>query len=95
MGVRKWLFATIALKIVDVVSTWYIINNHGIQAESNPIVSDMMQVYGIEPALLINTAIYSMLMLVLYRFKQSMLLVVSVGVMSSIILSNILTILGY
>lgn len=96
MGAPKWLFrSAIFLKVLDVVTTYYLVYHYGARVESNPFVYDMMWAYGHMVGLTINAGIYSLLMYLLYAYKRHKLLMIAVGFMTLVVCTNILNILSY
>ena len=72
-----WFVLSLFYKLVDVVSTLYIISHSGIGAEDNPIVHGMLRAYGPVFGLIINAAIFSLLMWALHKHREKTLLKVA------------------
>jgi uncharacterized protein DUF5658 len=90
MGALKWLLGTtLALKIADVTSTYYLVNRHGAHLESNPFMYDMIQAYGLGWTCLISMLIYSALMFILYKYERRNLLMIATAFMSLVVLINL------
>ena len=89
MGVLKWLFGTtIALKIADIATTYYLVSRYGAHVESNPFMYDMIGTYGLGWACAVSMLIYSMLMYVLYKYKRQNLMTVAAIFMLLVVLVN-------
>jgi hypothetical protein len=90
MGVLKWLLGTtLALKIVDIVTTYYLVYLYSITIESNPLIYDMIQAYGLGYACFINMFIYSILVYLLYKYQRRNLLIITIIFMSLVVFTNI------
>lgn len=92
-ALKQWLFYGIGYKILDIITTFYLIHNHGLDAESNPFTVNMVYAYGVIPGLVLNGVIVSMLFCVLYKHKRKKLLVISTLIMIFIVMVNVATIL--
>jgi hypothetical protein len=87
MDASKWLALSILAKIGDVVTTYVALTSH-LAREVNPLVVMMMDAYGLVPALLAAFAIYSALMVVLYKFERKVYLKIVTVIMLMVVLSN-------
>lgn len=94
MGVLKqWFVASIGYKLLDVITTIYLIHHRGLDIESNPFAVNMVYAYGATPGLILNGAIVSMLLYALYKHKRKKLLIISTLMLMFIVMTNIATIL--
>lgn len=93
VALKTWFFCAIGYKILDVITTLYLVTTHGREIESNPFAHDMMYAYGVIPGLIINGVIVCMLLGVLYKYKKIGLLVIATFLLMIPILLNTITIL--
>jgi len=77
MTIKAWLSFAIFYKMVDIISTLYLIATRDLSIEANPFVRGMLWAYGPITALVMNALIFSLLMLVLYKHNEKGLLIIS------------------
>lgn len=77
MSIGKWFGFALIGKTLDLLTTFYLVNLHGIGVESNPLTANMLSAYGIVPGLIVNGSIYSLLVLILFFYKRKKLLMVA------------------
>ena len=92
MSLRLWLGINLILKILDVGTTWYFLNEFGRVLESNPFFSNMIDVYGTIPGLTISGIVHTALVLLMYKYEREDLLRLAAFITAIIPISNILTI---
>lgn len=93
MAPRLWFLLSVFYKCLDILTTSYIVSTKGVEAESNPLVASMMHAYGPIMGLLINAAIFCLLMWILYKHQRVKLLQVSTIAMMTVVSINVTTIL--
>lgn len=74
VSLRKWLGLNILAKVLDLVTTFYLVSLYGPTIESNPLTANMIYAYGPGWGLIINGSIHVMLILLLYVYKRERLL---------------------
>lgn len=77
--VKKWflirlLIVNIIIKLMDVMSTLYVIYLYGPEIEFNPFTANMIYAYGPQLGLAVNFCIHSMLIFLLYLYGRKQLL---------------------
>lgn len=87
MDANKWLALSILAKLGDVVTTYVALTNE-LAREVNPIVATMMDTYGLVPALSVSFVVYTLLMVILYKFERKAYLKIAAVVMLMVVLSN-------
>lgn len=87
MDANNWLALSILAKLGDVVTTYLALTNDWAR-EVNPIVVTMMNTYGLVPALSVSFVIYTLLMVVLYKFERKAYLKIATVIMLMVVLSN-------
>lgn len=93
-ALKTWLCCGIGYKVLDVLTTLYLVTTKGKVVESNPFAADMMNVYGVVPGLILNGAIACMLLFVLHKYRQKGLLIIATVLLMIPVLFNTLKILG-
>jgi hypothetical protein len=94
VALKEWLFFGVGYKLLDIVTTLYLISDHGPEVESNPFTANMMYAYGTAPGLILNGVIVSVLLYALYKHKRKKLLIISTMMMMLVVLVNTITILA-
>ena len=93
MSLRKWLYANIFVKLLDLITTFYLVHTYGVTVESQPFTADMITAYGLTLGLAINGSVHLMLIGVLYKFKRRGLLKVAAMLTALFPLTNFITII--
>lgn len=83
------LQTNLLLKLLDIISTFYIVSQHGPKAEQNPLVYNMIWAYGLSFGLILNGVIYALLVSLLYSFKRTGLQLIVCFLMSLVVLANV------
>jgi len=94
-ALKRWLFFSVGAKVLDIITTLYLVRRDGPKVESHPFTADMIYAYGTVPGLLLNGAIVSMLFWVLYKYQRKDLLVISTALMMAIVLVNLVNIVMF
>ena len=92
-ALKFWFGTSLAYKVLDIITTMYLVYTRGLNAESNPFARDMLLAYGTTPGLLLNGAIVGMLLYVLYKHRRTKLLMVSTFMMMLVTAINTMTVL--
>lgn len=87
---KALLYINIVLKLLDVGLTTYIINTWGIMAESNVLIRNAINVYGFIPAMIAITVGYVGLVYLLYINNRRHSLFVVAGLMTLLVINNLL-----
>jgi hypothetical protein len=88
----KLFWANMFLKIVDLVTTVYLINRFGYIVEANPIMRNMFNIYGTTLTCVLSMSIYVFLVGALYHFKQRRLLKICFVLMLFVAINNLFAI---
>jgi len=93
MSIKKWLIANVLFKVLDILTTIFIVVNFGFDMESNPIVLWMMLVLGMTPGLIVIGLLHTLAMSILYLFDQKLLLKIATVITALIPITNLATII--
>ena len=86
---RAILWINIVLKLLDVSLTTYIVTTWGITAESNPLIRNTIEGYGLIPTMIGITLAYIAFVWFLYRKNKRKLALVVTALMSLLVIVNI------
>lgn len=89
---KKWFVCSIAFKILDIITSLYLIERDGPEIESNPFVTNMLGAYGVISGLILNGMIISVLFYILYIYGRKKLLIIATVLMALVVMVNIVTI---
>lgn len=86
---KTLIYANIFLKLLDVISTAIIISSTSVSVESNPIVRKLLEYCGCYVGLSIIFLFFCALLYIMYIYKWTFALKVSIFLTSFVVLNNI------
>jgi hypothetical protein len=84
----KWLWSSIVLKVIDVVTT-YVIITHYEGTDLNPFILGLIEGHGAVNALVINSVLYGLVIAWLYSKKEPVYLKMVTYCMLLVVMFNI------
>ena len=89
----KLLSLALWLKLLDIISTYYLLLTEGLEVEKNPVIKSMLETHGFMVALNWNFFLFAILVCTLYLTGREALLKLVTVLMSVVCATNMLSII--
>lgn len=85
---KRWVWINVALKVLDLGTTYYFVRLHGLEVERNPLMRAAYGYLGLDFGSAMILAVFGLLMWLLCRSGSKTTLMIIAGLMALVVCNN-------